>query len=152
MIHNFNLNEGPFESIKNHHKDVEMRTYDERRKVLKNSDYIIFKKVGFSEYLLVKILALNVYKNFFELYANYDECRIGYSKDEIADPNDMLEYYSQEFIDKNGALAIEIKVIDNDDNFKFLSADFNNNNASIFLDGVERNVPYSELENIINNL
>ena len=40
MIHNFNLKVEPFESIKNHHKNVEMRTYDERRKILNVGDFI----------------------------------------------------------------------------------------------------------------
>ena len=44
-----------------------------------------------------------------DFYSSYEKTAIGYKKDEVANPNDMLNYYSQEQIDKYGVLAIEIK-------------------------------------------
>ena len=58
-----------------------------------------------------KVINLHVFSNFKELYDNFDKISIGYKEDEIADPKDMLMYYSQEKIDKYGALAIKIKLI-----------------------------------------
>ena len=40
MTHIMNLNDGPFQLIKNGHKDIEMRLYDERKKSLKIGDNI----------------------------------------------------------------------------------------------------------------
>ena len=41
---------------------------------------------------------------------NYPKLSLGYLADEIANPNDMLEYYSKEDISNFGVLAIEIKL------------------------------------------
>lgn len=152
MIYNFNLNSEPFKSIKNHFKDVEMRTFDARRKCLKVDDYIIFKEVDFPNYLIARIVKLSAYKSFYELYNNYDKCRIGYLPDEIANPDDMLKYYSQELIDKNGALAIEIKLIDNSKLFELVSANFLTNEAEVKIKDKTKLVSYVELEEIVSNL
>lgn len=39
------------------------------------------------------------YASFGQLYAAHDKISIGYAADDVADPNDMLAYYSQELID-----------------------------------------------------
>ena len=40
---------------------------------------------------------------------NYKKTDIGYKDDEVANPDDMLSYYSIEDIRKYGVVAIEIK-------------------------------------------
>ena len=49
-------------------------------------------------------MVINMYRylSFEELYHN---------KDEIANPKEMLMYYSKEMIEKYGVVAIEIKVL-----------------------------------------
>ena len=97
MIHYYNLNQVPFQTIKNDEKWVEMRLNDEKKQQLKVGDHIIFTNIeNGKEMLLVQIKALKVFKNFVELYKNYQKEAIGYKKDEIADPKDMYEYYSPE--------------------------------------------------------
>lgn len=109
-----NLNPIPFELIKAGRKRVEMRLFDERRKVLQVGDYIEFTNNSTGEKLTAKILGLHTFKNFEELYAHYDKSLLGYSKDEAANPDDMLQYYSKEKIAQFGTLAIEIELIKKD--------------------------------------
>lgn len=48
------------------------------------------------------------YKNFEGLYNNHNKISIGYRENGIANPNDMLIYYSKEDIEKYGVLRIEL--------------------------------------------
>lgn len=145
MTHIFNLNPGPFHLIKNHLKDVEMRTNDERRKRVSVGDYIIFKNTKENAYLLVKVLKKCAFKDFFELYNHYEKNRIGYLDNETADPHDMYQYYSEELIQKYGALAIEIALIED---IKIASIDEQNQEISIFTkqDNKIEKLSFEELE------
>ncbi|MBR3864575.1 MAG: ASCH domain-containing protein [Clostridia bacterium] len=106
-----NLNHSPFELIKKGQKRVEMRLYDEKRRQIKQGDTIEFTSLSSGEKLLVKVLDIKVFKNFEELYKNYDKTLLGYLKGEKDSPSDMLEYYSLERIRENGVCAIEIELI-----------------------------------------
>ena len=110
-IHYLNLNPVPFALIKTKAKKVEMRLFDERRKVLKVDDYIVFTNNESQEQIKTKIVGLRTFKSFKELYLFYEKSLLGYRKDEEADHNDMLQYYSIEKIEQYGALAIEIELI-----------------------------------------
>ena len=109
--HYLNLQPIPFSLIKTGRKRIEMRLYDDRRKALEIGDYIEFTNNSTGEKLTAKILELHTFKNFEELYAHYNKSLLGYSKDEAANPDDMLQYYSKEKIAQFGTLAIEIKII-----------------------------------------
>ena len=111
MKHLLNLNKNPFDLIKNGLKKVEMRLFDDKRKLINKGDEIEFTSLYSGEKLLVKVLDIKVFKNFEELYKNYDKSVLGYLKSEKANPSDMLEYYSLEKIRENGACAIEIELI-----------------------------------------
>ena len=58
-------------------------------------------------------MVINMYRylSFEELYQHHSKVSIGYNKDEIANPKEMLMYYSKEMIEKYGVVAIEIKVL-----------------------------------------
>ena len=112
LTYRMNLNPRPFESVKSGRKTVEMRLNDERRRYIDNGDYILFVHTETGEELHVKVTGRAEYPSFYELYANHDKISIGYSEDEAADPSDMLEYYTEEQIKKNGALAIFIEKTD----------------------------------------
>ena len=66
--------------------------------------------VATNEVLICEVIGLYKYNNFEELYKNHDKESIGYAKDEKANPNDMLMYYSKENIEKYGVLGIELIV------------------------------------------
>ena len=91
-------------------KKVEMRLNDEKRQKLTIGDLVIFTNTETKEEIIVEVIDLKTFKSFNELYSSYEKTVIGYKKDEVANPNDMLNYYSQQQIDKYGALAIEIKL------------------------------------------
>ena len=66
-------------------------------------------KVCFVPFALIgEVVETKVYKSFFELYAHYPKSVLGYDDGEVANPDDMLKYYSQENIDNYGVMAIEI--------------------------------------------
>lgn len=110
MTYQMNLHPKPFELIKNGHKDVEMRLYDDRRKGIKIGDHIEFTNNQTGETLSVSVVNLLQFATFVELYDHYPKESLGYKPDEKANPNDMLQYYSKSQIDKFGVLAIEIKL------------------------------------------
>ena len=105
-----NLNPRPFEAIKSGRKTVEMRLNDERRRYLDKGDFILFTNTETGEELFVKVNGRIEYPSFRELYEHHDKLSIGYNENEVADPDDMLEYYTQEQIDKHCALALLIEV------------------------------------------
>lgn len=109
-VHKMNLYPDAFELIENGSKKVEMRLNDEKRQKLTIGDLVIFTNTKTKEEIIVEVIDLKTFKSFNELYSSYEKTVIGYKKDEVANPNDMLDYYSQEQIDKYGALAIEIKL------------------------------------------
>lgn len=105
------LHTQPFNSIKNGMKTIEMRLYDEKRKTFKSNDYIIFENISTKENIKTKIIKLHLFKNFDELYHSFDKQKLGYSKDEIAKPEDMERYYSKEEQSKYGVVGIEVELI-----------------------------------------
>jgi uncharacterized protein with HEPN domain len=109
-VHKMNLYQDAFELIENGSKKVEMRLNDEKRQKVTIGDLIIFTNTKTKEEIIVEVIDLKTFKSFNELYSSYEKTVIGYKKDEVANPNDMLDYYSQEQIEKYGALAIEIKL------------------------------------------
>ncbi|MBQ7408640.1 MAG: ASCH domain-containing protein [Clostridia bacterium] len=111
MLHTMNLNDLPFNQIKSGTKRVEMRLYDQKRQLIKTNDDICFTNVTTGEKLNVKVTAIRVFKNFFELYSFYnDKTVLGYNKNERANPEDMGAYYSDENILLYGTCAIEIQL------------------------------------------
>ena len=110
-IHNLKLQDRPFNSIKNNEKTIEMRLYDEKRKLIKVGDEIIFTNIVTGETIMVKVLNIFLFKNFNELYKNFDKLKLGYKENESASPDDMNLYYSNEEQQKFGVCGIEIKLI-----------------------------------------
>ena len=111
MIYEMNLNPGPFKVMKEGLKSIEMRLDDERRKNIKIGDIILFTETETKEKLKVEVLDLYRYPNFEELYKHFDKRELGYRKDEVASPSDMLEYYPKDKIEKYGVLGIRVKLI-----------------------------------------
>ena len=111
MKYEMKLNNGPFMSIKNGTKTIELRLNDEKRQLLKIKDLIEFTNRETLEKLLVEIENLYHYPSFEELYKHFDKVSMGYKEDEIADPKDMEEYYSRDEQEKYGVLGIKIRKI-----------------------------------------
>ena len=112
MKHRMNLNNNPFNLIKNGTKTIELRLNDEKRQLLKENDFIEFTNRVTLEKIIVKIEGLYKYSNFKELYKHFDKIAMGYDINDIANPKDMEKYYSKEEQDKYGVIGIEVRVIE----------------------------------------
>ncbi|MBR0439515.1 MAG: ASCH domain-containing protein [Bacilli bacterium] len=106
-----NLNPLPFSLIKLGKKKIEMRLNKDNRDKINKDDFIIFKNNQSQEIIKVIVTSVSKFSDFEELYKHFDKSLLGYEKDEIADPNDMLLYYSKEMIKERGVLGIGIKII-----------------------------------------
>lgn len=111
MKHKMKLNNEPFESIKNGTKTIELRLYDEKRSLINVNDIIEFTNIDTNEILNVLVLKLHKYCSFNELYKNFDKVKLGYKPSEIANPDDMNQYFILCLQEKYGVLGIEIKVL-----------------------------------------
>ena len=110
-IHNMRLWSDSFDLIKRGIKTIEMRLNDEKRSKIKVGDIIEFINISTLEKLKVKVDKIYKYNNFEQLYKKHDKIFLGYKKNEDANPNDMLMYYTKEEIDKYGVLGIKVIVI-----------------------------------------
>ena len=108
MTHYMSLWDDSFQAIKEGRKTVEMRLNDEKRSCIKIDDTIEFTNTTTQEKMSCKVVNIYKYKDFAELYKHHNKVSIGYKEDEIANPDDMLLYYTKEQIEKNGVIGIEI--------------------------------------------
>lgn len=111
MTFEMNLNPVPFNMIITKRKDVEMRLLTEERKKINIGDYIVFKNTVSGKLLTVEVTGIHTFKTFKELYKFFPKERLGYLSDEVADYQDMYEYYSKESIEKFGVIGFEIKIV-----------------------------------------
>jgi len=112
MKHIMRLNNGPFESVKNGTKTIELRLNDEKRSLINENDIIEFENRTTGEKIEVKVLKLHRYDSFEELYKHFDKVSLGYNPDEEAHSTDMEEYYSKEEQSQYGVVGIEIKLLE----------------------------------------
>ena len=111
MIHEMRLHNSPFKLIKNGSKTIELRLNDEKRKLIKVGDIIRFSNRVTLEELDAEVINLYSYPSFEELYKHFDKVSMGYDVNEVANPNDMEQYYTKENQEKYGVIAIEIKKV-----------------------------------------
>ena len=113
MKHEMRLHNDPFLKIKGGTKTIEMRLYDDKRRLIKENDIIEFTNRANNEKICSKVIKLHIFNSFEELYKHFSKISLGYNEDEIANPKDMKLYYSKEEQDKYGVVGIEIKLIKN---------------------------------------
>ena len=106
MTYTFELNLKPYNQIKSKIKDVELRLFDDKRKVLKVGDIIIYHSKDLDESITTKIVSLHHYKDFYELLKHVDIKRTG-----LDNPEEMYNYYPKERIEALGVLGIEIVLV-----------------------------------------
>lgn len=102
----------PFMAIKNGTKTIEVRLYDEKRSQLKVGDLIKFTDLDTRETLSTKVLNLERFKTFKELFQKYSGEIVGSPKSMTVDELDQenQEIYSRTREQKYGALAIRIEL------------------------------------------
>ena len=113
MKHKMNLQDAPFNLIKSGLKKIELRLYDDKRKLISVGDEIEFSNANdVTQKVLCEVIAIHKFSSFEELYKTLSLLSCGYTVENIekASPMDMNLYYSQEEQDKYGVLGIEIKL------------------------------------------
>ena len=111
MIHILRLDNKYFDLIKEGTKTIEIRLYDEKRRLININDKIEFINRETGEKLNTQVVNLHIYNSFEELYNKFDNISLGYSESEIKNPKDMEKYYSKEEQNKYGVIGIELKLI-----------------------------------------
>ena len=109
--HMMNLTPSPFKMIREGNKTIELRLYDEKRKVISVGDTITFTNTTDSnDKLCVKVIDLFSFDSFDELYKSLPLLECGYTTEDIdtASPGDMEKYYSKEMQQQYGAVGIKI--------------------------------------------
>lgn len=114
MRHFMNLQRGPFESMANGSKTIELRLFDEKRQRVKIGDEIEFTELSdCKRTLLTKVVALHRFPSFEELYKSLPPEKCGYDAEsaESARSTDMNAYYSPEKQKLYGVIGIEVRLI-----------------------------------------
>lgn len=111
MKHNMKLFKEPFDMISNGKKTIELRLYDEKRKLVKVGDTIVFSSLDdINRKLKTEVIAIHRFNSFEELYEKLPLDKCGYRTKENAKPEDMLDYYSKDEQEKYGVVGIEIRL------------------------------------------
>lgn len=112
--HEMSLREGPFRAVASGRKVIEMRLFDPKRQVLRVGDEIRFSLVGGNESVTALVAGLHYFPSFTALYEamipRVGAVGLGYSEGEVPCPDDMLEYYSEDAVNRFGVLGIEIEI------------------------------------------
>ncbi len=112
--HEMTLREKPFSSIASGSKVIELRLFDEKRQGIAVGDTIRFTHVESGEQVAVTVVALHRFPDFAALYEalmpRVGAVGLGYAPDEVAHPDDMLDYYPAEKLARYGVVGIEIRL------------------------------------------
>jgi len=114
MTHKMRLNEAPFHKIKSGEKTIELRLYDEKRRLMSNGDVIEFSNTSDPcKVIRCEIVKMHIFDSFYELYATLPLTKCGYNAENVknAKAEDMNEYYPVEEQEKYGAVGIEIRLL-----------------------------------------
>lgn len=110
MLHYMKLQPEPFKKIRFGTKKIEIRLFDEKRQQLKVDDLITFTRMDDeSEHVQVKIIDLVQFSSFKDLFEAYDP--VLYGGEEEDEYESMYQYYSKEYEQKYGVLAIHLQVV-----------------------------------------
>lgn len=114
MTHYMHLNPSPFGKIRAGQKTIELRLWDEKRRLIAPGDVIEFTSTADRrQTLAVRVVALHPFPDFAALYAALPLEKCGYTAEEarLANPSDMESYYSIEAQRANGVVGIEFELL-----------------------------------------
>ena len=113
MNHSIKLQPEYYNYILNGTKRIEIRLFDEKRKLINIGDkIIILKEPDLVESFEVKVVELLRYKDFESLFNDFDISMLAdksLTKEELLD--DLEKYYSKEKQEKYGVLGIRIELL-----------------------------------------
>ncbi|MFB6246347.1 MAG: ASCH domain-containing protein [Candidatus Pacearchaeota archaeon] len=103
----------PFRRVQRGEKVIEVRLYDEQRQKVEIGDEIeILNYHNREESVLVEVIGLSRFRNFYDLYSAFDPSKFGHTegtKPEEQAENDR-QHYSREDEEKYGVLGIHIRL------------------------------------------
>lgn len=110
MRHEMSLRPKPFEAIASGRKTYELRLHDEKRRLIRVGDEILFTCTADERTVLTRVVGLHPFADFAKLYASLPLLECGYTPENVerADPKDMEAYYPPEKQAASGVLGIEI--------------------------------------------
>ena len=109
--HQMKLKPSPFTLIKEGKKTIELRLYDEKRKLISIGDTITFTNTNDSKDIIKSsVIDLYLFDSFEELYNTLPLNECGYTDVKNASYLDMEKYYSKEEQSKYGVVGIKIAV------------------------------------------
>ncbi|MBE6635803.1 MAG: ASCH domain-containing protein [Ruminococcaceae bacterium] len=114
MKHYMRLNPEPFELIRSGKKTVELRLFDEKRRLLKIGDEIEFTCTNIDTGCIVcRVEELYRFDSFRELYKSLPLSECGYTEDNISSASykDMEKYYSPDEQKNYGVVGIKLRLI-----------------------------------------
>ena len=123
MMHIMHLKSEPFKNIESGTKTVELRLYDNKRRLLDVGDDIIFIHLADdSERLAARVKALYRYASFEELFSDIAPEKCGFQNGETVEEAaaSMQKYYSAKQIGLHGVLGIKIELIPFENELKIL--------------------------------
>jgi ASC-1-like (ASCH) protein/uncharacterized LabA/DUF88 family protein len=110
-IHIMKLSKTSFDKIKNLQKTIEVRLFDDKRKLLKIGDEIEFTLTSdSSQKIKVKILELAVRDSFERLFSMFEMDMFGFLNQE--DVRDVYNYYTRVEEKNYGVIGIRFRTID----------------------------------------
>lgn len=115
MVHNMKLKELPFEKIASGRKTVELRLYDEKRRMLNIGDKIIFTCIEDPDMkIAVVVKSLHRYATFEELFKEIplEKCGNDVKETPESAAADMKKYYTDEQVERYSVLGIGIDIVD----------------------------------------
>ncbi len=114
MEHRMKLGDEPFIAIKEGRKTIEIRLYDEKRRMISLGDEIVFtENDNPSEApIRTRVIKLFQYPTFEELFANHDSAMFGGERDRKQLLERIKQFYSDADELKYGVVGIHIERID----------------------------------------
>lgn len=113
MRHQMRLKDAPFQMIWDGKKTIELRLFDEKRKLVSVGDIIEFSNLSNSgQIIVVKVVSLHVFDSFETLYKSLPVEKCGYTQNDarFASASDMNAYYSVDEQLKYGVVGIEFEL------------------------------------------
>ena len=115
MLHDLKLYSENFDRLKSGFKTREYRLYDEKRRLINVGDTIRFIKLpDMDEYLYADVLAIEVFKNWYDCYEKYFDEDFKERYDSIQDVVDDTYsggYYTKEDSDKYGCCCLTLSKV-----------------------------------------
>ena len=100
MIHEMRLNDSPFQKIRSGLKTAEYRLFDDKRKLVKVGDTMIFSnRLNKSAKITVQVTKITSFNSFSDMAKIYPDAK------------GTEQYYSVQEVKQLGVVAIEFKII-----------------------------------------